>query len=309
MIIRIPFLAIIFLMLTTRSDECTKNFNSVKITYRTDCQNFLTIDKLRSNYNPFQFANLNPISFIDRNGNQPIAYVPENESELNMVFRKKEYRKVFKWLTKLTNDRLSFDYNSIDGHYQASIRRLADASKITKSGTYLLRDIINSNHRVILNYANYKYFSPNLRINQTHMRFLDENDASIINIAYNSDIRPLGNVLYQNPFTGNTFVSNEIEHFPAEIRLYHELVHVRQNMEHTDCLNLDYWNSEVLHTNSQEANNPFGSERIPTSELQAVGLTAQPSNLMDEADWSLRYSENRMRYEMGLPLRLRYLIH
>ncbi len=282
-------------MMTRIMDYCS--FNDIQLRsiavqlFDITCNHFLKTDSLHVNYDPFQFVNNNPNLFVDRTGNQPMIIAPGTPKE--------DVKKVFKAISKITNDRLNLDYNSEGDYHEISLRRLQLESRITKiSGTGLVRNLISHHeNRVIINFNN------PLRIQKYQNEFLvAKKYPGKTVITYNEGI-PAPHFFYLDPSDGRTFVSNSYLDSPMELNFYHELVHAYQNATEHALLPHDRYAilTRTHSPNSQHETN----ELIKSRELQAVGLNLNAEEPIDEVDFREPYSENQFRRELGLPLRIR----
>ncbi len=297
------------------------------VAYYASISKFMNVDQLRSNSSPFTFCNSDPINWKDINGDLPIR-IAKNLGTYDAL-------DVFTSVQKLTNDKLKLRYNTESGFREIQLNKTATPEEICfPNGTRLIRSILGNptNHVTIdVNHSTpmapvhpnqlhttYVYGEPNIS-NETITFLQQQKTVSKLSfVRYNtvanvSSSTFHGNLLMMDWKTGKTFTMSLEQASTQEISIAHELVHANQFMnsymwlESTNSGFYPVYDLRPVHIRRPMPSSNVVDLETPLSELMAVGLTTEtPRSYREGINFDLPFSENNIRLERGLPLRLNY---
>ncbi len=293
-----------------------------KIKFSSTIQIFLNSDKKHHNASPFNFVNSSPTRYVDRNGKAPIRICP-NVSPMGAHY-------IHQLTQALTDDEVDLNYNGTQYEMSISIRNNSQINRA--AGTFLIRGISElpeelSTQIDLNNSRQDPFISENscLRIRTSFQNFIHtrqptapeeptvyisrERLRSIVNLSTNG----LGgsSVFWHN----GRFILNDFEEMtPRHIFLAHELIHAYQSAQPHEIQSTHNYFQATNDVLTSVNRMPFPghpySETVNYSELRTVGLTIESprQHALQGVDFSIPISENSIRDENNLPLRLNYKI-
>jgi len=238
--------------------------------------------------NLYMYTIHNPVRFIDPSGLQLV--LSNNEAE-----REEQLR----LLQMLTDDPLTVRRtgNWLSGIFiprvwEVNINKTKGAGSELSAGTALIRSLIDSPHR-----TTFDFISENHRDQRTSAVASNWANSSTPGVGSNSRVRLNTRISYYSLVEGNA--GSVLAYTPLHIVLGHELIHAYR---HTRGLTVRGVN--VYHEFTYRGilfNQPTSVE-----ELQTIGLRHMQGNGSFWNPSSARFTENALRAEHGLPLRIAF---
>ncbi|WP_232211119.1 RHS repeat-associated core domain-containing protein, partial [Prevotella conceptionensis] len=216
----------------------------------------------------------------------PVKLIDPDGEKLVLAGNRQERMKVLKFLQKLTNDNLFV--NRKTGVVTIGGKRWDNRSKNLKTGTSLLRDVINNKHTTTI-YQNTDDERSAIALEKWGRKEFKHPTGSLpgSDVQIDIDLSPTTNTV-RNPKTNRS----ENGYTPAEITLGHELIHSLRYMEGISTSEKEdykYTDGTYLVTEKKQS----------VEELQTIGLGRYRNKY--------KYTENMLRREHNFQQRLSHI--
>ncbi len=299
-------------------------FQSVKkqsfACFNAQVKTFVSNDPKQLGYSLYEYANNNPLSYADRDGNAPIQVASTVSVENSKILHAS--------VQGLTDDQVNLRFNG--KNLELQLIKIPDSYITRPVGTGLIRSI--AEHRfdakVVLDYYNSLAHETvgtqtsvqGFAIKDKYGSFSYQHQGETYDIApiARESIINFEKSAYPNAYSTFLGTDNQLlvgrvaQYSPDYIVIGHELIHANRSASFPYYVTDNNKSNMLTKLIHEHGRRPFptssNTESVPWEELITIGLHRNsPVNSTQEAiDLSSRFSENALRRENNLPLRLSY---